>query len=40
MNTLIVLGLINIEKVENRTYYQMNKEAVNNLLEEARDILS
>lgn len=39
MNTLIVLGLIDIEKVENRTYYQMNKEAVNNLLEETKNIL-
>lgn len=40
MNTLIVLGLINIEKVENRIYYQMNKEAVNDLLEETKNILS
>lgn len=39
MNALMVLGLINIEKVDNRVYYQMNKEAVNNLLDEAKDLL-
>ena len=33
MNTLMKLGLINIEKSDNKVYYQMNKEAVNYLLE-------
>ncbi|WP_097002846.1 ArsR/SmtB family transcription factor [Lacrimispora amygdalina] len=33
MNTLMKLGLINIEKSDNKVFYQMNKEAVNYLLE-------
>ena len=33
------LGLINIEKSDNRVYYQMNKEAVNYLLEVTKNKL-
>ncbi|MFA9378517.1 MAG: ArsR/SmtB family transcription factor [Lachnotalea sp.] len=39
MNSLMVMGLINIEKVDNRIYYQMNKEAIDKLLDETKDIL-
>jgi DNA-binding transcriptional ArsR family regulator len=39
MNALLVLGLINIEKVDKRIYYQMNKDAINNLLEETKNAL-
>lgn len=39
MSALMVLGLINLEKVDNRVYYQMNKEAVGVLLEEAKRAL-
>lgn len=39
MNALLVLGLIKIEKVDNRVYYQMNRDAVNNLLDEAKNVL-
>ena len=39
MNTLMKLGLINIEKSDNKVYYQMNKEAVNYLLEVTKNKL-
>jgi DNA-binding transcriptional ArsR family regulator len=39
MSVLLIQGLINIEKVDNRVYYQMNKDAIYNLLEEAKDVL-
>jgi DNA-binding transcriptional ArsR family regulator len=39
MNTLMKMGLINIEKSDNKVYYQMNKEAVNYLLEMTKSIL-
>lgn len=39
MNALMVLGLINIEKVDNRVYYQMNKEAISILLDETKHAL-
>jgi DNA-binding transcriptional ArsR family regulator len=39
MSSLLILGLINIEKVDNRVYYQMNREAINNLLEETKNSL-
>lgn len=39
MNALMLLGLINLEKVDNRVYYQMNKEAVSILFEEAKRAL-
>lgn len=39
MSALMMLGLINIEKVDNRVYYQMNKEAVTILLDETKHVL-
>jgi DNA-binding transcriptional ArsR family regulator len=39
MNALMLQGLINIEKVDNRVYYQVNKDAINKLLEEAKHAL-
>ncbi|WP_110290313.1 winged helix-turn-helix domain-containing protein [Lachnotalea glycerini] len=39
MNALITLGLINLEKVDNRIYYQTNKEAIYILLEEVKQTL-
>lgn len=39
MGALMLQGLINIEKVDNRVYYEVNKEAVSILLEEAKNIL-
>ncbi len=39
MSVLLDQGLINLEKVDNRIYYQMNKDAINNLLEETKNIL-
>lgn len=39
MNTLMKMGLINIEKSDNRVYYQLNKEAVNYLLEVTKNKL-
>ncbi|WP_124065932.1 ArsR family transcriptional regulator [Clostridium sp. E02] len=39
MSSLMIMGLINIEKVDNKVYYQMNKEATRNLLVEAKDVL-
>ncbi|MDF2887000.1 MAG: transcriptional regulator, ArsR family [Lacrimispora sp.] len=39
MNTLMKLGLINIEKSDNKVFYQMNKEAVNYLLEVTKNKL-
>lgn len=39
INALKVFGLIEIERVDNRVYYQLKKDAINNLLEEAKEAL-
>lgn len=39
MSALLEQGLINLERVDNRVYYQMNKEVINNLLEETKNAL-
>lgn len=36
MGALMLQGLINIEKVDNKVYYEVNKDAINKLLEEAK----